>query len=134
MLRKTLTYKDFNDQVRTEDFYFNLTKAEIIELEYSEEGGISDMLKRIVAEQDTKKIVEIFKVILLKAYGEKSTDGRRFIKSDEISTAFSQTTAYSDLFMELATNSDLASAFMQAIIPQDIVDEIKKSMDMVLPG
>lgn len=117
MLKKTITYTDYNDVERTEDFYFNLTKAEMAEMELSTEGGLADMIKRIVAAKDTPTIISIFKKLILKAYGEKSADGKRFIKSEELSTGFSQTEAYSVLFMELATDDKAASDFVNGIIP-----------------
>ena len=119
MLKKTITYTDYNGTERTEDFYFNLSKAEIMEMELSTEGGLSEMIQKIIAAQDAPAIIKIFKELILKAYGEKSPDGKRFIKSDEISTAFSQTEAYSKLFMELATDADAAAKFVNGIIPVD---------------
>ena len=117
MLKKTITYIDFDGNERTEDFYFNLSKAEIMEMELSMPGGMAQMLNKIVAAQDGEKIIKIFKEIILKAYGEKSPDGKRFIKSEELSTAFSQTEAFSQLFVELATNADAAAKFVNGIIP-----------------
>lgn len=117
MLKKTITYTDFDGNERTEDFYFNLSKAEIIEMELGVSGGMSQMLNKIIAAQDGEKIIKTFKEIILKAYGEKSPDGKRFIKSEELSTAFSQTEAYSKLFIELVTNADAAAKFMNGIIP-----------------
>jgi hypothetical protein len=117
MLKKTISYVDFDGNKRTEDFYFNLTKAEVTEMEMSTEGGLGKMLEKIVAAQDTKKIIETFKDLILRAYGEKSNDGKRFIKSQELKDAFSQTEAYSELFMELATNAESSSAFVNAIVP-----------------
>ncbi|MCD8119756.1 MAG: hypothetical protein LUE29_09825 [Lachnospiraceae bacterium] len=118
MLRKTITYKDYNGAERTEDFYFNLSQAETMEMEMSQAGGLTEMIQKIVNAKDIPAIIKVFKDLLLKAYGEKSPDGKRFIKSEEISTAFSQTEAYSQLFMELATDPDAASAFVNGIIPQ----------------
>ena len=120
MLKKTITYTDYNGVSRTEDFYFNLTKAEIMEMELSTSGGLAGMIEKIVASQDAPSIIKIFKDLVLKAYGEKSPDGKRFIKSEEISNAFAQTEAYSILFMELATDADAASKFVNGIIPSDI--------------
>ena len=121
MLKKTITYTDYNGAERKEDFYFNLTKAEIMEMEMSISGGLTEMINRIVAAQDAPAIVKIFKELILKAYGEKSADGRRFMKVDEngvpLSINFSQTEAYSQLFMELATDADAASAFVNGIVP-----------------
>ena len=118
MLKKTMTYTDYDGNERTEDFYFNLTKAEITEMEMSHDGGLVKLIEKIVAEQDVKRIIEIFKDLILNAYGEKSADGRRFIKNAEIKESFAQTEAYSDLFMELASDADSAAEFVNGIIPQ----------------
>ncbi|MCD8158974.1 MAG: hypothetical protein LUD77_08790 [Clostridiales bacterium] len=118
MIKKTITYTDFNDSTRTEDFYFNLSRAEAVEMELTTTGGLTDKINKIIAAQDMPSIVKIFKEIILKAYGEKSDDGRRFIKSDELSEAFSQTNAYSELFMELSTDAEAAAAFVNGIIPK----------------
>lgn len=118
MLKKTMTYTDFDGVERTEDFYFNLSKAEIAELELGTAGGLAEKLKRIVAAQEKHKIIEYFKEIVLMSYGEKSDDGRRFIKSPELSKAFSETEAYSDLFIELATDANAASNFINAVLPK----------------
>lgn len=118
MVKKTKTYVDFNGTERTEDFYFNLTEAEIAEMELSTEGGLAERIQRIVSAQNTPEIIKIFKELVLKSYGEKSPDGRRFIKSEEISNAFSQTMAYSDIFMELAKDAKAAADFVNGIIPE----------------
>ena len=117
MLKKTITYTDYNDVERTEDFYFNLTKAELMEMEMGAVGGLSGMIEKIVSAKDAPAIIKVFKELVLKAYGEKSADGKRFIKSKEISDAFAQTEAYSQLFMELATDADAASKFVNGIAP-----------------
>lgn len=119
MLKKTVTYTDFDGRERTEDFYFNLTKAELMDLELSREGGLQKQIDKIIASQSVPQIVEIFKTLVLKAYGEKSDDGRRFMKSPEITEAFKETQAYSDIFMEFATDSDAAAAFINGIVPED---------------
>ena len=116
MLKKTIKYIDYNGLEREEDFYFNLTKAELMEMEMSIVGGFTEMIKKIIDANDTPSIIKIFKELVLKAYGEKSADGKRFFKSKEIAEAFSQTEAYSNLFMELATDSDAAAAFINGII------------------
>ena len=120
MLKITKTYKDYNDNERTEDFYFNLTKAEIMEMEMSTNGGLAEMIQRIVAAQDGPSIMKIFKDLILKAYGQKSPDGKRFIKNDTIKEEFAQTEAYSMIFMELATDADAAAAFVNGIVPKDL--------------
>lgn len=117
MLKRKITYLDYNGNSRTEEFYFNLTQAEITEMELSVDGGLVEMINRIVAAQDGKQIISTFKDIILRAYGEKSPDGKRFIKNQELRDAFSQTEAYSQLFMELATNADAAAAFVNGIVP-----------------
>lgn len=125
MLKKTITYTDYNGSERTEDFYFNLTKAEIMEMEMSTTGGLTEMINRIVAAQDAPAIISIFKELILKAYGVKSPDGKRFVKSKELATEFSQTEAYSQLFMELATNADEASKFVNGIVTSADKKEVK---------
>lgn len=125
MLKKTIKYEDYNGNERTEDFYFNLSKAELTEMELSTTGGLQTMLENIIQTQDVPTIVKIFKEIILKSYGEKSADGKRFIKSDELSTAFSQTEAFSNLYMELVQNADEASKFISGIIPKDLAAAAK---------
>jgi hypothetical protein len=129
MLKKTITFDDYNGEKVTEDFYFNLTKAELVELELSEKGGLVNLMEKIVKTRDGAQIIDIFKKIILLAYGEKSEDGRRFIKSPELREAFSQTEAYSDLFMDLATNAGTAAEFMTGIIPASLAAEVKKDVD-----
>lgn len=120
MLKKTITYTDYNGQERTEDFYFNLNKAEIMEMEMGTAGGLAENIQKIVSAQDAPAIIKIFKNLVLRAYGEKSADGKRFIKNDELREAFSQTEAYSELFMQLATDADEAAKFINGIVPSDI--------------
>lgn len=123
MLKKSIKYTDYNGVERSEDFYFNLSKAELMEMEMSTAGGLAEMITKIVAAQDQPAIIKLFKELILKAYGEKSADGKRFIKSDELAAAFSQTEAYSELFMELSTDSDKAAEFVNKIIPADLAKE-----------
>lgn len=120
MLKKTVTYVDYNGVERTEDFYFNLSKAEITEMELSVEGGLSKMLEDVVNSKDNKQIISVFKEIILKAYGEKSADGRRFVKSKELSEEFAQTEAYSELFIELALDEKAAADFINGIMPANM--------------
>ena len=134
MLKKTITYTDYNDVKRTEDFYFNLSKAELMEMEMSTSGGLAEMIQKIVAAQDTPSIIKIFKELILKAYGEKSSDGKRIVKSEEISNAFAQTEAFSDLFMELATDADAASAFVNGIIPADMANRVAANSAAIKPA
>ena len=126
MLKKTITYADYNGNERTEDFYFNLSKAEVTEMEMSTSGGLAEMIQRIIAAQDVPAIIKVFKDLILKAYGVKSPDGKRFEKSEAISTAFSQTEAYSQLFMELATNAEAAAAFVNGIVPANAAQKVNE--------
>jgi isopentenyl diphosphate isomerase/L-lactate dehydrogenase-like FMN-dependent dehydrogenase len=130
MLKKTITYQDYNGKELTEDFYFNLSKAELVELELSREGGLMESLQKIIADKDGAVIIAEFKKIVLQAYGEKSADGKRFIKNDEVREAFSQTEAYSQLFFELATNDGAAAAFIQGIVPEGLND-VKDAMETI---
>lgn len=125
MLKKTITYTDYNGVERTEDFYFNLSKAELMEMELSATGGLGDAIQKIISAKDNPAIVKIFKDMILKAYGEKSADGKRFVKSSDISAGFEQTEAYSILFMELATDADAAASFINSIIPKDLQSDPK---------
>lgn len=124
MIAKTIKYKDYNGMEREDKFYFNLTKAEITEMELSTSGGLGECIKNIVAAQDTPEIIKIFKELILKAYGEKTLDGKRFRKVNDagvpLSIAFSETEAYSNLFMELATDDKAAAEFVNGIMPADI--------------
>lgn len=128
MLKKTVTYTDYNGVERTEDHYFNLTKAEIMEMEMSVSGGFTEMVKKVVAAQEAPAIMKIFKDLILKAYGEKSLDGKRFVKIDangrKLADDFIQTEAYSIIFMELATDADAAAAFVNGIIPADAAKQL----------
>lgn len=117
MLKKTITFTDYNGVERTEDFYFNLNEAELTEMQLMKEGGLKEWLERMVKSENKVEIMKMFKMIILKAYGEKSADGRRFIKSDELSENFTQTEAYNKLFMELVSNETTMSDFVKGIIP-----------------
>lgn len=129
MLKKTITYTDYNGVERTEDFYFYLSKADLMEMEMGTTGGFAEMIQKVVNAQDAPAIIKIFKDLILKAYGEKSADGKRFIKNDEIRDAFSQTEAYSQLFMELATDSDTAAKFVNGIMPADVSEKIQNNAE-----
>jgi len=118
MIKWPITYTDYNGEQQTEDFYFNLNKAEVMEMQLEANGAYSDYLQRIVDQRDGKKIAQEYRRIILKSYGEKSPDGRRFIKSDELTSAFEQTEAYSELYMQLGTNSELAKKFLEGVFPK----------------
>lgn len=117
MLKETITYTDYNGVERTEDCYFDLSKAELVEMHLSTDGGLDTMLDRIVKAKNGSEIIRVFKMLLMKAYGEKSDDGRHFRKSEELSQAFTQTPMYDKLFMELVTDSDKAAKFVKGITP-----------------
>lgn len=129
MLKKTITYTDYNGVERTEDFYFYLSKADLMEMEMGTTGGFAEMIQKVVNAQDAPAIIKIFKDLILKAYGEKSADGKRFIKNNELREAFSQTEAYSQLFMELATDSDAAAKFVNGIMPADVSEKIQNNAE-----
>ena len=120
MLKKLIKYTDYDGRERSENFYFYMSKAELMEMELGTVGGMQNLIQLIIDKQDIPKIMEAFKTIILKAYGEKSADGRRFIKSKELSEAFSQTEAYSNLYMELITDADAAAVFINGIVPEDV--------------
>lgn len=117
MIKKTITYVDYDGNERTEDFYFNLSKAELTEMNYSVDGGLQNYIQKVISARDDKTIFQIFKDIILKSYGEKSLDGRRFVKSKELSDGFLQTEAYSVLLEELGSDSEKASDFIKGIVP-----------------
>ena len=121
MLKKTFNYTDYNGVARTEDHYFNLSEAELMEMELSTTGGLAEMINKIIAAQDAPAIVKMFKELVLKAYGVKSDDGRRFMKvkpdGSRYADDFKETEAYSQLFMELATDADAAAKFVNGIVP-----------------
>ena len=120
MLKKLIKYTDYDGRERSENFYFYLNKAELMEMELGVDGGMQQMIQLIIDKQDIPKIMDAFKKIILRAYGEKSPDGRRFIKSKELSEAFSQTEAYSNLYMELVTDARAAAAFINSIVPEEV--------------
>lgn len=134
MLKKTITYTDYDGLERTEEFRFNLTKAELVDMELTTAGTFSETMKRIIAEKDIIRIAKLFKELLLKSYGVKSDDGKRFIKSQELSEAFSQTEAYSDLYIELLSNPEEAAKFFAEVAPKmEEVSAVPAGNVMVLP-
>ena len=124
MLKKIITYTDYNGVERTEPFYFNLSKAELMEMELGVTGGMTEMLDKIIAAKDAPSLMKTFKEMIMKSYGIKSNDGKRLVKSEEISTAFTQTEAYSVLFMELITDDKAAADFVNGIIPNEIQADV----------
>lgn len=124
MIKKTIKYEDFDGNQREEDFYFNLTKAEIANMFASVDGGLDKKLERIVQKRDGPEIMETFREFIKRSYGEKSLDGREFLKSDEIYRRFEATEAYSVLFMELCTDGAKAADFIRGIVPKDIREQM----------
>ena len=124
MFKKTVTYEDYKGNTRTEDFYFNLNKAELVELELSTKGGLTVTMDRIIAAQDNATLFKIFKDLVSKSYGVLSDDGRKFIKNQEVLDDFMQTEAYSIIFSELATNAEAAAEFFNNVIPQNLAKEL----------
>ena len=120
MYVKEIEYTDFNGVTRKEKFYFNLTKAEILDMELGKTGGLTEYIQKILEAQDTPAIMSLFKSLLLKSYGVKSDDGRRFVKNDQVRSEFEQTQAFSDLYMMLALDDNEASKFVNAIVPDDM--------------
>lgn len=128
MFKYTSTYTDYNGTERTEDFYFNLTKSEILQWEWGVENGLTTIIDKIVKAQDGPQIIEYFKELILKAYGEKSDDGRHFVKSDELATAFSQTPVFDELYIKLFTDSDYAAEFVKGMLPDDFEGEYSDAL------
>lgn len=127
MLKRDITYEDYNGETVTETFYFNLTSTEVLDLQFGYEGGLDVFIKKIIAAEDVKSLISEFKKIILTAYGIKSEDGKRFIKNDTVREEFSQTAAYDALFMELSTNDISAANFIKGIIPSSIQKELQKA-------
>jgi hypothetical protein len=126
MLKKTITYEDLNGETVSEDYFFHLSKAELIELEMSHQGGLSMWLQAVVSAEDGASIIREFKKIILSAYGQRSNDGKRFVKTQELRDEFESTEAYSALFVELVTNTNSAIEFVNGVIPRGMVEEAAK--------
>lgn len=131
MLKETITYVDFNDLERTEDFYFNLTRTELIRMEMSKNGSLTGLLTKITKANDMPDIFEAMENLILKAYGEKSIDGRHFNKSEEISNMFMNTPAYDKLFEKLTTDANYAYKFLLGILPADLADQANKNPEVL---
>ena len=128
MLKRRITYKNFDDVMVEKDFYFNLSKSEIIEMELQTEGGFGDNLQQIVLAKDVPKLMAAFKDLILRGYGEKSADGDEFIKSPEISHRFSQTAAYQSLFLEFFEDTNNVLEFIAGMMPSDMGAELRAQM------
>ena len=126
MLKKRIKYTDFNGNPRDEDFYFNLTKAEIARLQYSENGGLAERIKGIARSHDNNEILRLFEEIILMSYGKKSEDGRRFMKGEEISKEFLESPAYDELYFELVGDAEKFADFVNGLIPPDLAKEVER--------
>lgn len=131
MIIKKVTYTDYTENERTEELRFNLSEAELTEMELTTTGGLGEYIKKITAAQDAPAMIALFKDLVLKSYGEVSPDGRRFIKNDKIREEFSQTPAYSKIFMELAFDADAAANFIKGVIPKDMADKLPADLSKV---
>lgn len=129
MYKKTIAYTDYFGEEREETFYFHFSEAELSKMELSRNGGISRFVEKIIQTKDNPKLVDMFEDFILSAYGEKSEDGRRFIKTDELSTAFKQTPAYSILFMQLITDADELARFIKEVVPKELSDRVGENLD-----
>lgn len=130
MYKKTITYKDYNGEERTEDFYFHLNQAELTKMQLEIPGGLTGMIDRITQRKSGPDIMEVFNTLIERSYGVKSPDGRKFVKSKEILDDFLQTEAYNTFFMELVTSADAASDFFNQIIPDMSAFEEKAKAEM----
>lgn len=128
MLKRPITYKDFNDEEVTDICYFHLSETDLIDMEVEHEGGLKAMLEKLIEKADRKGTVSFFKTLVLSAYGVKSDDGKSFVKNDELRLAFSQTGAYNKLFMELATDDKAAADFLKGIIPKSMSEDLEKAL------
>lgn len=127
MYKITETYTDYDDNQRTEDFYFNYSKAELADIQFSVAGGLAGMIDKIIKTNDTPELVKLFRELIQKAYGEKSNDGRRFMKSPELTKEFTETEAYSQIYIRLATDSKAAQDFINHVIPKDMREKMQQA-------
>jgi hypothetical protein len=126
MIKKVIKYTDYNDVEREEAFWFNLSKSELSRMAMSQEGDMSEKIRDMVKAKDTKAILQIFEDIILKAYGIKSEDGKRFMKSEDISRSFVESPAYDELYFELIQDGEKMANFISALLPKDLAEEAKK--------
>lgn len=133
MLKREIKYEDFNGEEAIDTFYFNISKAELIELEVEYDKGFGKFLQSVVESKDNKELVKRFKEIILMAYGEKSPDGKRFVKNEQIREEFSQTAAFQSLFLELASDEKAAAAFVEGVLPRDVVGQIDQDKPVAIP-
>ena len=127
MLKKTITYVDYDGRERTEDFWFNLSKTELTKLDAELPGGVLGVLRKIIDKQDRKALVDFIETLILRSYGEKTLDGKRFVKTPDMAEEFMQTPAYDELFMSILSDTDSQTSFINGVIPQSMVKEIEQT-------
>lgn len=132
MYKKTITYTDFNGTERTEDFYFHMTQAEILKMEYSQEGGMTNVIQKIIDTEETTKLLPLFETVVRMSYGKRSVDGRHFEKKPEYTDQFLASEAYSNMFVEFMTNADEAAKFINSVCKKIDVDESRKSLSSMV--
>lgn len=133
MLKKQVTYKDYDGNDKTTTLYFHLNKFEWLELETYTKGGLIENLKHAIETGNAKKTIDILKKIILRSYGEKDPETGSFEKSDDIAIRFSKTDAFSELFYELAYNEEAAQSFFMGLIPVELRAEAEKKMAEMNP-
>lgn len=134
MIKWPITYTTYNDETITEDFYFNLNKAELVQLQFNANGSYSNFMERIMNERDYKTLGEEFRNIILSAYGKKSDDGKQFRKSDAIREEFENSAAFAELYIELISGGEAATKFFTGILPKDLQGEAQKNAQNLLNG
>ena len=127
MLKKTITYTDYDGMERTEDFWFNLSKTELTKLDAELPGGVLDVLRKIIDKKDRKALVDFIETLILRSYGEKTLDGKRFVKTPDMAEEFMQTPAYDELFMSILSDTDSQTNFINGVIPQSMAKEIEQT-------
>lgn len=133
MLKRTIKYKDFNDNEVSEDFYFNISRAELVRLEMSFDDGIEKAVKKMMETKDRAALINQFEDLVLKAYGQKSEDGKRFIKSTQLREEFAQHAAYEQLFFELITNEQTIADFILGVLPKDLAAQVREAQPQDKP-
>lgn len=132
MHKEPITYIDYNGTERTEEFYFNLTEQELIDMQLTTAGGYAETVKAIIDAKDQPALIAIFKELLHKAYGKKTPDGRRFDKSKEILDDFIHCPAYSKLYMRLVTDDKFAAKFISGLIPAELAEKVNAQKQLQL--
>lgn len=127
MLKKTITYTDYDGMERTEDFWFNLSKTELTKLDAELPGGVLGVLRKIIDKKDRKALVDFIETLILRSYGEKTLDGKRFVKTPDMAEEFMQTPAYDELFMSILSDTDSQTSFINGVIPQSMAKEIEQT-------